>query len=144
MVARRYILCQKRGHLAAQCDDQRAVGSVRSIIINRFAMKKQTNGQREQNSFESGKSSCQQPKMKNQHKTKKMAKLRVKLLLRQLIYQPNPLWCCKLEQPLREGMCFKGGASPYFIQQCKPTYLRYEGSKGHTLPKDREFSDFPN
>ena len=79
--------------------------------------------------------------MKNQHKTKKMAKLRVKLLLRQLIYQPNRLSCCKLEQPRREGMCFKGGASPYFIRQCKPTYLRYEGSKGHTLPKDRGHSN---
>ena len=41
MLARRnYILCLKRGDRVAQCDDQRAVGSVRSIIINRFAIKK--------------------------------------------------------------------------------------------------------
>ena len=53
-----------------------------------------------------------------------MAMLRVELLLRQLIYQPNPVWCCKLEQPRREVMCFKGGASPYFIRQYKqPTYV---------------------
>ena len=49
--------------------------------------------------------------------------------------------CCKLEQPRREGMCLKGGASPYFIRQCKPTYLCYEGSKRHTLPKDGEHSN---
>ena len=40
MLARRYILCLKRGHRAAQSHDQRAVGSIRSIIINRFAMGK--------------------------------------------------------------------------------------------------------
>ena len=49
--------------------------------------------------------------------------------------------CCKLEQPRREGMCFKGDASPHFIRQCKPTYLCYEGSKRHTLPKDGEHSN---
>ena len=49
MLARRYSLFLKRGHRVAQCDDQRAVGSVRRIIINRFAKKKQRNGQRERN-----------------------------------------------------------------------------------------------
>ena len=39
MLARRYSLFLKRGHRTAQCDDQRAVGSVRRIIINRFAKK---------------------------------------------------------------------------------------------------------
>ena len=62
--------------------------------------------------------------------TKQRKWLRVELFIRQLIYQPSPVWCCKLEQPRREGMCLKCGASPSdFIRHCKPTYLRYEDLK---------------